>query len=258
MKRFLPSIFFLFTALITLCPLFAAHAERLINDQSIICGYEKTDQGLEPVKCNLENQKCIVCREKHYGITLTYKTVKQVYKCVNANASYPKRCKPATNGGLTGDQWTSDMLGLFKVRRVEGQNCIAENFVSKYTNCYGCAVVQTLTSAFVKAAGKAYETSRQAANVIITIAMSLWLAFFALKNVSSFATIEPMKMLQEFFTQCFKVILALVIINSGIQTILQYTLVPILSVGTDIADSITANIALSQDGLTADDLGGDE
>lgn len=238
---------------------YPTHAERLIDDEHLTCGYEETENGTQPVKCNIATQKCIMCKERKLKVApitgIVYKQVAQVYKCVSLDASYPKRCKLAANGGLTGDSWKSDPLGLFKFRRVEGQHCVAENFVIKYSNCYGCAVVQTLTSAFIKAGGQAYETSRHAANIIITIAMSLWLAFFALKNVSSFATVEPMKMLQEFFTQCFKVILALVILNSGIQTILNYTLVPILSVGTDAADSITANLSIRQDGLSDADLG---
>ena len=46
-------------------------------------------------------------------------------------------------------------------------------------------------------------------------------------------------MLQEFMIQMFKIILAFVIINSGIETILRYSLVPLMNAGTDLADAIT-------------------
>ena len=35
----------------------------------------------------------------------------------------------------------------------------------------------------------------------------------------------------------------MVILNSGLETILRYTLVPIIKTGTDVADTISANIS---------------
>ena len=229
---------------------FNAHAERLMSDQKILCGFENGQKGGAEVECDILTKACIVCTETKDGsgwkkaATLgAYSQKVQVYKCVPQGSSYGKSCRLAMNGGLQGDEWSNHLWGLVKSAKVEGKNCIVYNYFVKYANCYGCIVVQTLTSAFVKAAGKAYNVSKQAANVVVIIGMILWLVMFALKNVSSFATLEPMKILQEFFVQCFKVMVALTIINSGLQTIMDYTLVPIISVGTDIADTITANVA---------------
>jgi len=244
-------------------PVLNAHAQRLMNETKILCGFENGEQGGEPQYCDIASQKCIMCFEpqktKKNAIltTLTHGLVSkgvQVYKCVGQQASVPKNCAAAINGGLKGDEWTNVLFGLVRVGRKEGQNCIVSNYVIKYSNCYGCTVVQTLTSAFVKAAGKAYDISSQAASILVIICMLIWLSMFALKNVSSFATLEPMKILQEFFVQCFKVILALVIINSGLRTIIDYTLVPIMSVGTDIADTITANISEVISGAKAENI----
>ena len=225
-----------------------AYAETLKTGQKILCGFENGAQSGEEVECDITTQKCLRCKEikktkLNIAVTLLTRGFVtkgvQVYKCVGQNSPTPANCELAVNGGLKGDEWTNVFFGLVKKGKEEKQNCIVSNFVVKYSNCYGCTIVQTLTSAFVKAAGRAYEVSKQAANVVLLVCMMIWLAFFALKNVSSFATIEPMKILQEFFTQCFKVILALIIINSGINTIMDYTLVPIMSVGTDIADEIS-------------------
>jgi len=252
MKHFASHILFILTLLITSFVFMPAHAERLMGtNNKILCGYENNNQNADPIECDIQTQKCVVCTEnkKEVGAVLgriltagSYTRKVQTYKCISANTATPKNCKSAANGGLKGDEWSRHFYGLVKSGRVEGENCIVYNFMVKYANCYGCSVVKTLTSAFTKAAGHAYETSRQAANAIILVGMMLWLAVFAFKNVSSFAAIEPMKMLQEFFAQCFKVVLAMVILNSGIQTIINYTLVPIVTVGTDIADSITAGL----------------
>lgn len=229
---------------------FNAHAERLMSDQKILCGFENGQKGGAEVECDILTQACIVCTETKKGTrwknvaTLgAYSQKVQVYKCVPQGSSYDKSCQLAMNGGLQGDEWSNHLWGLVRGAEVTGQNCIVYNYFVKYANCYGCIVVQTLTSAFTKAAGKAYNVSKQAANVVVIVGMLLWLVMFALKNVSSFATLEPMKLLQEFFVQCFKIMLALVIINSGLQTIMNYTLVPIILTGTDIADTITANVS---------------
>ena len=231
-------------------PFFNARAERLMTDQKIQCGFTEGQKGGEVVECDVMTHACIVCTETKKGTgwktALTagaYSQKVQVYKCVSQGASYGKSCKLAMNGGLEGDEWSNHLWGLVRGAEVQGKNCIVYNYFIKYANCYGCVVVQTLTSAFTKAAGKAYNVSKEAANIIALIGMALWLSMFALKNVSSFATLEPMKMLQEFFVQCFKVILALVIINSGLKTIINYILIPIVSTGTDIADTITANVS---------------
>ncbi|HCU58811.1 MAG TPA: hypothetical protein DIC64_02395 [Alphaproteobacteria bacterium] len=249
MKR---SFFYICLALIgfSLFFSFSAHAEKLMSDGKILCGYQNGQKGGEKVECSITKQKCISCTEfkdsgwNYVGAVLTLgmrQTKVEVYKCVDMNAPIGD-CELAMGGGLKGDQYTNHIYGLFTSGKVYGDSCIVYNYFIKYANCYGCTVVQTLTSAFVMAASKAYNVSKQAGNAILLVGMMIWLAFFALKNVSSFATIEPMQMLQQFLVQCFKVVLAMVILNSGLETILHYTLVPIMKTGMDISNTISANV----------------
>ena len=248
MRKYILYLSFIFLAVFL--PFSEAQAEQLMSEKKILCGYKNGQKGGEEVECDIMSKACIVCTETKKGsgwktaLTLgAYSEKVKVYKCVSQGSSYGSSCELAMNGGLKGDAWSNHLWGLVRNAKAQGENCIVYNYFVKYANCYGCSVVQTLTSAFVKTAAKAYNVSVQAANVVLIVCMLIWLAMFALKNVSSFATLEPMKMLQEFFTQCFKVILAMVIINSGLRTIINYTLVPIVSVGTDIADTITANVS---------------
>ena len=140
------------------------------------------------------------------------------------------------NGG-TQTQVSSGING-WETSITSGQACLTATFKQKYKSCYPCEVIIVLFSAFLTAASAAYDATKQAANAILIVASILWIAGFAMKNVSSFTSVEPMKMLQDLFIKFFKIILAFVIINSGLQTILHYSLVPIINAGTDFANAI--------------------
>ena len=255
MKKSFSYIFLILSVLFSLVSFSARAAEKLMSDGKILCGYTNGKNGGEEVMCSITSQKCLICTEyksddastavgrafQWVGRQVTARKI-EVYYCKDMNAPVGEDCQIAMSGGLKGDEWRESIGGLFKSGHIDGDKCIVYNYFIKYGSCYGCTVVQTLTSAFVMAASKAYTVSKQAGNAILLVGMMIWLAFFALKNVSSFATIEPMQMLQQFLVQCFKVILAMVILNSGLETILHYTLVPIMKTGMDFADTISANV----------------
>lgn len=208
----------------------------LSSDYSIVCGQTT---GKQPIYCNLSTHRCYSCTTVLRGSGSKY--TRTEYKCINKEAEPPQNCKVSNTGGLSGGSDFS-ILGLkIKGLHDEGKNCITENFKAMYTStCYSCEIVETLSAAFIKAAAKAYQVSREAANVILVVGIVLWIGLFVLKNISAFTAAEPMKMLQDILVQLFKVLLAFVIINIGISTILDYTLVPIMNAGTDFADTIIA------------------
>jgi len=122
------------------------------------------------------------------------------------------------------------------------KECITSNFIASYTStCYSCDIVKTLSSAFIRAAAKAYDVSREAANAILVVGMILWIAIYVLKNISSFTTVEPRQMVQGLLVQFFKIFVAFTIINSGIPTILHYTMEPLMLAGTNFGDAILSS-----------------
>lgn len=229
-------ISFLFIALLSFLCVPNVSYSALSNEGNIVCGV--TTKG-DNIMCSTSTHKCLQC--VHHSTTKAFRwlhdNVQHEYRCISKEIDNPKNCTYAPNGGAEGDSYKK--LLFWRINEEEGTNCIVSNFSQKYSYCYGCEVVETLSQAFVYAGGKAYDVSKKAANVIVVVLTLLWLAVFVLKNVSSFASIEPMKMLQEFMIQMFKIILAFVIINSGIETILRYSLVPLMNAGTDLADAIT-------------------
>lgn len=215
----------------------------LSNNYTVVCGQSPNGQ---PVECNLSTHACYLC-ERTVGIYPVRKIV-QDYRCLNRSADVPNRCSRANSGGLSGNSdWK---LGLAKVAPLhqEGQNCITENLMAMYAaTCYSCEIVETLASAFIRASAKAYQVARQAGNAILVLGMILWIGLFVLKNISSFSTVEPMKMIQDLMVQLFKVYIAFVIVNSGIPTILHYTMEPIILAGTDWGDAIiSANVGVDR------------
>ena len=257
MKRF-PLGIFLIISFLTCFSARESFAEKLMSDGKILCGYVNGKKGGDKRYCDiLGGEVCVECVENvddsilaDIGSIVSRRKVK-VYHCQPETQSLGKKCHYAMNGGLKGDRFNAYLFGAFKGKDKEGQNCIVYNYFLKYSNCYGCVVVETLISAFVNAASKAYEVSKQLGNTIILVGMMIWIAFFILKNVSSLSAVDPMQMLQQLLVQIFKALLAMIILNSGMQTILHYTLVPIITTGTDFADTITANVdsVISTDGV---------
>lgn len=223
--------------------MFSGTASALDNDYTIVCG----TVGNKPVNCDMSTQRCYLCVEKSGNFLL--KTETEVFRCLSKDARVPRRCKASSIGGVSGSSKTK-ILGLrISGLDKQGQKCITSNLKAMYgSTCYSCEIVETLSSAFIKAAAKAYQVSREAANAILVVASLIWIAFYILKSVSSFTTVEPRKMIQDLMIQFFKIYLAFVIINSGIQTILHYTLEPIMNAGTDWGSAIiAANTGVSED-----------
>jgi len=237
-----------------------------LPDGKVRCGYLNGQDGGDAQFCDLKKEQCILCEEtglhgSWWDDTWVMEVSRQVtsrvffvYHCHGKNASLPEKCNSAPYGGISGESYRDYFFGVFDSDVKKEKSCVVANYLLKYSKCYGCAVVETLTAAFMRAGSHAYEVSRQAGNVILLVGMMIWLAVFALQNVSSFATVEPMQLLQQFFVQCFKVVLAMIILNSGLQSILHYTLVPIISFGTDFATTISSNVsdAMLKNSLSSD------
>jgi len=216
-------------------------SKAAIGDYTIVCG--TTAKG-QPVNCDTSTHRCIKC--EHHSSPRGYRWISDRvtynFTCINKANKIPRNCETSNAGGLKGESHTSILL--FKVAKDEGIECVTNNFIAMYSStCYSCEIVETLASAFVKAAAKAYDVSRQAGNAILVVGLIIWIAIYVFKNVTAFTTVEPRQMIQGLLVQFFKVFVAYAIINSGIQTILHYTLEPIMLMGTDFADAIMVEAA---------------
>lgn len=114
-----------------------------------------------------------------------------------------------------------------------------ETLQKKYMNgCVPCQVVKVLLTAFMRASANVYDVSREAGTKLLLIGSAVWVAFWALKKVSSFTNPEPMAMMNELLIFFGKVLVAFVFINSGIGTLIGYAVNPVIAAGADYGSAL--------------------
>ncbi len=122
-------------------------------------------------------------------------------------------------------------------------NALKSDYMS---NCYSCVVVGNLIKTFMSISAITYPVAQEAGVKLLVIGMMIWLAFYVLKKLSSFVSLEPMKMLQELFSFFFKCLIAYVLMTSGLRNITDLIVDPILKAGADygisIIDSVSADL----------------
>ncbi len=97
--------------------------------------------------------------------------------------------------------------------------------------CWSCLVLEKVSSAFLYAAKAGLGVSQKAGVALLILGSAIWLAMWALKNVSSFTEIQLGNIINELFKFLFKVALAYWFISFGPGAISNYFIRPILSVG---------------------------
>ncbi len=112
--------------------------------------------------------------------------------------------------------------------------CRIDQMKIKYqSSCYSCIIVKTLIETFMSACSKVYGVATKAGGIILLLGTVLWLAVFALHNVSSFANVEPASEINELLVFLFKVVFVWAVLGAGLDFIIQYMINPILATGAD-------------------------
>lgn len=114
--------------------------------------------------------------------------------------------------------------------------CSMDNIRQSYgdsNSCWYCDVVIILTNSFLNAAGKALPSAIALGQIILKLGFLIWLAYYILQQVSSFAPVTPSKMLQDILVMGFKVALASVVVDAANAVIIEYFINPIGELGTD-------------------------
>ena len=134
------------------------------------------------------------------------------------------------------------------IRTGDNSVCKVAEMEKKYqSSCYSCIVVKTLLEKFINACTKVSDLCRRAAVQVLLVATLLWVAFWALKTISSVASLEPSSIVNTLLIQGFKILFAYVVIESGIEVFMIHVVSPILVAGADFG---TASLATSQSHLS--------
>lgn len=116
-----------------------------------------------------------------------------------------------------------------------GMNVLKERYQG---DCFPCQIVNVLLASFMRAASKVYDVSREAGNKLLFIGSAIWLAFWALRKLSSLASVEPSSMTNELIIFFGKVLVAYCFINAGIGTLVSYAINPILGAGAEFGSAL--------------------
>lgn len=120
--------------------------------------------------------------------------------------------------------------------------CDAAAIQKKYDDagCWACDVVLTLMMSMTHVADTVYSAIDALARIILGGGACIWIAVYFLKALGSFATQDPAKIIDGFLTFCFKIALVYVMIDSGINVMIEYIVNPLLSIGYDIGGAYSA------------------
>lgn len=127
--------------------------------------------------------------------------------------------------------------------------CSVERMESIYkSGCYSCIIVKAMISTFLNACSTLYDLARVAGVKILLIGLLIWIPFYILQQMSSLKNLEPSAMVNDLLIMAFKVIVAFLVINSGIQFFIDFVISPILNAGADFG-LMMLNTASSTSGL---------
>ena len=104
--------------------------------------------------------------------------------------------------------------------------------------CYPCKVVKSLISVFLNGCKYLEGTSKEAGQKVLILGFMLWVAFYVIRQVSSFKNIEPASMVNDLLIMAFKIMLAWVVIAKGYSIFVDYMLVPFLGWGIDFGTQL--------------------
>jgi murein DD-endopeptidase MepM/ murein hydrolase activator NlpD len=120
----------------------------------------------------------------------------------------------------------------------DGECASIAQYRARYSSgCWTCLVMEPLISAFLTAAKNGLGVTQRAGIAVLLIGTMLWLAFWGLKQVSSFTEIQLGNILNDLIKFGFKVMLAYYCIVQGPTLISKYFVSPLMSVGAIIAQN---------------------
>lgn len=129
----------------------------------------------------------------------------------------------------------------------EKNTCSVTSMAELYQGkCYSCVIIKTLMETFLNACSKAYDITSEAGVKLLVLGALVWMAFFVMKNVSSLSNIEPGAMMNTLTVFLFKVMVAYILITSGLGVLIKYTINPLLTAGADFGIafmSVTSDIS---------------
>ena len=112
-----------------------------------------------------------------------------------------------------------------------------KTLAERYSKCFACMTTKVLLEAFMTACSNAYPITKEAGVKLLVLGMILWFPFTVIRQVSSLTDPEAAKSFSVYIVFGFKCLVAYVFITSGISSLVQLIINPILATGADFANT---------------------
>ena len=121
--------------------------------------------------------------------------------------------------------------------------CSAEIFRRKYeeADCWSCNVVLSLMQSMTKTVEDIYVALREVSLTALLYFGAIWVAAFFIKSFGSFTAQDTAKTMDALLTFFFKWALCYVLIYTGIDTIVEFVVAPLLDIGYSIGIGFNQN-----------------
>ena len=119
--------------------------------------------------------------------------------------------------------------------------CSYNKINEKYrtAGCWSCDVVGILMAGGVGAVNTMYPAMRDFSSALLKYGGAIWIVCFMLKTLGSFAAQDAGKVLDGLFLFMFKWMLAFTVVFGGLSIIIEWVVLPLLSIGFDIGTELS-------------------
>lgn len=116
------------------------------------------------------------------------------------------------------------------------QYCSSDIFRKKYeeADCWSCNVVLSLMQSMTKTIEDIYIALREVSLTALLYFGAIWVAAYFIKSFGSFAAQDTAKTMDGLLNFFFKWALCYVLIYTGIDTIVEFVVAPLLDIGYSI------------------------
>lgn len=129
--------------------------------------------------------------------------------------------------------FAGDLLEVAKQRKWWTNDCPLDKWDD--VNCFTCPLFRVLYNAASEVALASYNALHGPLEMVIVVATGVWIAVKLIKDLASYETVEPFKMIQELGYQLFRCMVVVLILHAHYASVRALTLDPVLETGMSVA-----------------------
>ena len=102
------------------------------------------------------------------------------------------------------------------------------------SSCWSCSTIHTLMDVFTASAASLANYTHELGLLVLQYGAGIWIVLYLLKSLSAFAAQDPSKVLDGLFSFMFKWAIVYILVEMGIDALVEQIINPLLGIGMDI------------------------